>query len=265
MNNNSRYLLKSIVFVGIMLASLGFVKYSLAQELAEADYLDLEREIINQLNQERLDHELQALQFSAELRKAAEIKVKDIIEKKYFLHISPDGIKAWDLLDDIGYDYKFAGENLAMKFEDAEGVHTAWMESKSHRENMLFENYSEVAVAIDKKEDGTLVVVEFFGKPMSMVKEDIVAGAIVGGGDIVKQNNQEKYDNTKELMTQITASKKLEQNMMGALTADQIMSLNNIILLLVGVICLILVVNVWVLEKEDEKLILQIKQLYEGV
>jgi uncharacterized protein YkwD len=274
----------AVVFLTILFTSFILINDALAQEAnsQETDsikYLNLEREIINQLNQERSENNLHPLIFSPELRRAAEIKVKDLIENKYFLHTSPNGEKAWDILGDVGYDYKYAGENLAMKFKDAVSVHNAWMKSKSHKENILFENYTEVAVAIDERAGGSLVAVEFFGKPaasntiikVGMTSEEeknednnsIQVIAHVGG------NNKDKYEGgTGNLLTQVVPDKKVPAEKMSAgsimpagLSPDQVMSLNNMILLVAGVVCLVLVVNIWVLEKEDERILAEAKKL----
>jgi hypothetical protein len=65
-----------------------------------------------------------------------------------------------------GYDYVYAGENLAKGFNSSQGVHNAWMASKSHRENILNANYREVGIAVVPGElngDYVILVVQMFG------------------------------------------------------------------------------------------------------
>jgi len=269
---NKDFLVKVSVFSVILLSSSFLAGSVLAQKIENIEYPNLEREIINQLNQERSENNLQPLKFSPELRKAAEIKVRDLIENKYFLHTSPEGTKAWDILADIGYSYKYAGENLAMKFKDAISVHDAWMKSQSHKENILFENYTEVAVAISAREGGSLVAVEFFGRPMNTitVEKDIAEEEVKNEStqSLAQLGGGGKYDGgTGNLLTQVVPDNKVTVEkafggiMPAGLSPDQIMSLNNMILLVVGVVCLILVVNIWVLEKEDERIVAEAKRL----
>ena len=296
--------LKSIGMIVVLAVSVFIIGNKvLAQENGSAEYLNLEREIINQLNQERVSRDLKPLQFSSKLKIGAEIKLNDLIKNKYFAHTSPSGIKAWDILADIGYDYKYAGENLAMKFSDAVSVHNAWMKSKTHRENILFKDYTEVAVAVGERSSGSLVAVEFFGKPMSEVngvnkKNEILIPDMEKNirdkkiesntdllGDEEEEQKQEQDDKinkdkmitvgqidnnkniggTGNLLTQIIPEKQDEKNirdiMSSTLSSDQIISLNNMILLGIGMICLILVVNIWVLEKEDERILAEAKKL----
>ncbi len=275
---NSKPVFTGRFFIGILLFSGIFIQNVSAKGIQQKNknYLKIEKGIINQLNQERIKNNLKPLIFNPILKKAAQLKVDDIIKNNYFAHISPKGVRAWDLLNKVGYDYKFAGENLAMNFKDAESVHLAWMKSKSHKDNILFKDYTEVAVTIGKKRDGSLIAVQFFGKPINTTIEDIVAGTIARnqGKDILKKknltNNKSEEINknlTKgsgNLMTQIIPSQESDyQNNNGIkLSADQIMNLNNMVLLVIGLVCLLLVVNVWVLEKEDERIIAEAKKIY---
>lgn len=271
-----RVLLGIVVLLFSFFSSTLFVENTLAEEKNSNSYANLEREIINQLNQERAEAHLNSLMFSPELKKGADIKMLDIIKNKYFAHTSPRGTRAWDILRDINYDYKYAGENLAMKFEDAVSVHRAWMKSEKHRENILFKNYTEVAVSVGQKDDGDLVAVEFFGKPMINVTGN---GRMITNetrGDIKTMVNRKNIEllgiansdrEMGSLFTQMVPSNKIDKKRtfevfsLRKLSPDQVMSLNNLILLAVGIVCLILVVNIWVLEKEDERIIAEAKML----
>ena len=80
----------------------------------------------------------QALKENQALNEAAYLKAKDMIEKGYFAHYSPEGITPWYWLKKIGYNYKSAGENLAIGFLDSEQVYRAWMDSSSHKANQPY-------------------------------------------------------------------------------------------------------------------------------
>ena len=85
---------------------------------------------------------------------------------------------------------------------------------------------------------------------------------ILGAGEIDRDNS-----GTGNLLTQIVPDEKATERksvggiMLGKLSPDQIIGLNNMALLVVGIVCLILVVNIWVLEKEEERIIFEAKQL----
>jgi hypothetical protein len=69
-----------------------------------------------------------------------------------------------------GYQYEYAGENLAKNFLFSDGVVTAWMNSPTHRDNILKREYTEVGYAIVNgtlNGEQTTLVVQMFGKPAS--------------------------------------------------------------------------------------------------
>jgi len=122
--------------------------------------------LIEFLNSERKNRGLAPLSENPALDKSAYLKAKDILEKNYFSHLSPEGISPWYWFKVAGYDYQFAGENLAIGFLDSKEVHEAWMKSPSHRQNILNPNYKEVGIAVLKgKFNGNevYVVVQHFG------------------------------------------------------------------------------------------------------
>ena len=68
-----------------------------------------------------------------------------MFSKNYWAHFAPDGSTSpWDFIHQSGYNYIFAGENLAKGFTDANSVVAAWMNSPSHRENILSNKYKDV-------------------------------------------------------------------------------------------------------------------------
>jgi hypothetical protein len=67
-----------------------------------------------------------------------------------------------------GYAYEKAGENLAIHYTTAEGVHEGWLASPTHRANIIKEEFTEIGVGVVNGEfDGypSTIVVQFFGRP----------------------------------------------------------------------------------------------------
>lgn len=129
--------------------------------------------ILQLTNEERVKNGLNILQENASLSKAAAGKAKDIIDKDYFAHISPTGVTPWFWIQQQGYSYSVAGENLAIDFVQAEGVVDAWMASPGHRENVLQPDYTETGIAVltGEYQGGTsTIVVHFFGLPSGAVR-----------------------------------------------------------------------------------------------
>lgn len=122
--------------------------------------------LVEYVNKTRDSSGLSLLRENPELDLAAYLKAKDILEKDYFDHWSPEGVSPWHWFDEAGYDYKFAGENLAIGFLDSIEVHDAWLDSPTHKENILNKNFKEIGIAVLKGEfEGreTNVVVQLFG------------------------------------------------------------------------------------------------------
>ena len=99
---------------------------------------ELSHETLLQLvNQDRAVLGLKPLRLNPTLSLAALAKASDMVERNYFAHISPDGVKPWHWFKSLGYNYAYAGENLAVNFSDSLPVHEAWMASEGHRKNIL--------------------------------------------------------------------------------------------------------------------------------
>ncbi len=123
-------------------------------------------ELVELANKERVALGLQSLNINQQLVQAAQQKAQDMLNNGYFAHTSPSGISPWYWLDKVGYEYKAAGENLAKDFTDSKFVHQAWMNSSSHRANILKSAYQEIGIAVVEgtiNGKTTVLAVEFFG------------------------------------------------------------------------------------------------------
>jgi len=129
--------------------------------------------IIQLTNEERARSGLSTLVVNEKLSKAAATKAQDMIDNDYFAHISPAGVTPWFWMQQAGYSYSVAGENLAIDFVQAEDVADAWMASPSHRDNILQPDYVETGVAVltgDYQGGTSTVVVHMFGLPAGAVR-----------------------------------------------------------------------------------------------
>ena len=108
------------------------------------------------------------------LTAAAQAKADDMAKKGYFSHVSPDGSPFWSWIQQAGYSYTYAGENLAINFSDSEDVIEAWLESPSHRANVLSNKFTEVGIAVAEGQyKGRLAtfVVQMFGTPRTVTEQ----------------------------------------------------------------------------------------------
>lgn len=122
--------------------------------------------VVELTNKEREVAGLPALEFNETLSKSAKEKAIDMFEKDYWAHNSPDGTQPWKFFNDAGYQYRYAGENLARDFSNAEDAVKTWMESPTHKENLLSRRYKEIGIAVvdgELKGVETTLIVQHFG------------------------------------------------------------------------------------------------------
>ena len=124
------------------------------------------REIITETNNVRQLNGLQSLSPNLLLDNAANDKLQDMLKNNYFDHVSPSGVTPWYWITSAGYNYSIAGENLAVGFVSAKDTVSAWMDSDSHRANLLHPKYTEIGVASAPANVGGvegILVVQMFG------------------------------------------------------------------------------------------------------
>lgn len=125
------------------------------------------QEVVTLVNEERAKVSVPALVVNEKLTQAAEAKAEDMAREEYFAHTSPKGLTPWYWIEKSGYMYRYAGENLAIRFTDAKEQNKAWMDSPKHRENIVSVKYQETGVAVRTitLQDGapSVLTVEMFG------------------------------------------------------------------------------------------------------
>jgi hypothetical protein len=168
LHNSSLFLLLIFLLLGSFL--INYFQHA-APEVLGVSYSISENDLLSQVNKERQDRGLNALSLNSELDDAARRKAADMYSKNYWAHFAPDGSTSpWQFIRDAGYGYMFAGENLAKGFTDSSSVVTAWMNSPSHRDNILSDKYRDVGFAIvpgTLSGEETVLVVEMFGARQS--------------------------------------------------------------------------------------------------
>ncbi|MDQ5882708.1 MAG: hypothetical protein QG648_61 [Patescibacteria group bacterium] len=175
-NHFQPYLLnEKVITILILLFVLAKVLVSFELILIQQSQLFAElnaQKIIALTNEVRQQYGLPPLKENPLLDQAAQAKAQDMLQKNYFAHVSPSGISPWYWIAQAGYRYHYAGENLALNFLDSEEVVRAWLNSPSHRENLLNKNYQEIGVAVlpadpTNPQLNKPLVVQMFGTPQN--------------------------------------------------------------------------------------------------
>ena len=94
-------------------------------------------------NQQRVQAGLAALTWDADLEIAAAVRAAECVAA--FSHTRPDGSDWYTVNPQIMH-----GENLAYGYDSASSVVAAWMNSPTHKDNILYPMFTKGAIAIYK-------------------------------------------------------------------------------------------------------------------
>jgi Cysteine-rich secretory protein family len=133
--------------------------------------------VVDKTNDERATLAETPLKRNALLDEAARLKAEDMAAGSYFSHYSPSGVSPWHWFDVVDYQYAHAGENLAVHFTDSAAVVDAWMDSPTHRANIVNGVYTEIGVGTAKGEYqgfDTVFVVQLFGTPAAAMQPTVI-------------------------------------------------------------------------------------------
>ncbi len=229
LHNSSIFLL--LTFLLIANIAFGVVKTNHPDILGIA-YSINDQDLLSITNKVRAQNNLPPLDLNGELTSAAEKKAQDMFAKNYWAHFAPDGTSPWYFIKSAKYNYIYAGENLAKGFTASTDVVNAWMNSPSHRENILSDKYKDVGFAVvegNLSGEDTVLVVEMFGSTQAPVyaesdisKEFQASPAAQGSSNqpssmakventqlpILGENNRNNF-NFQPLIDSISASKTL--------------------------------------------------------
>ncbi|GAA4713809.1 CAP domain-containing protein [Brevibacillus fulvus] len=104
-------------------------------------------QVADLVNQERAKAGLKPLQMDSQLSAMATDKAKDMANNHYFDHNSPTYGSPFEMMEQYGINYSYAGENIAMGQRSPQQVMEDWMNSSGHRANILNANYTKIGVA----------------------------------------------------------------------------------------------------------------------
>ncbi len=128
-------------------------------------------------NSERANNGQSALILNQQLINAAQAKAQDMIARNYWSHNTPDGQEPWVFVQAAGYQYQKAGENLAYGFLTSSDTVVGWMNSPTHKANMLDGSFTDVGFGFANGENFNnsgpeTVVVAMYGRPQTLAQTD---------------------------------------------------------------------------------------------
>jgi len=135
------FLVAVVSFAPTSAAQQIFLANSSASSQRQADTSKFPAEVLRLVNVERAKVNLPPLRFANDLAASALIRAREIPIK--FSHTRPNGSKCFTAMPQVGH---ILGENLAGGQTTPQKVVAAWMDSPTHRANILNKNFRELGV-----------------------------------------------------------------------------------------------------------------------
>lgn len=121
-------------------------------------------QLLNLINNKRQENGLNQLETLPKLQEVAILKADDMVKNMYFAHESPTYGSPFNMMQNFGITYKTAGENIAGN-STIDGALNSWLESESHKKNILSTEYNYIGIGIAPSQRyGYVIVVMFIGK-----------------------------------------------------------------------------------------------------
>lgn len=114
--------------------------------------LSYAEQVVELVNAERAKAGLGALTLDKSIEAAALVRAREI--EISFSHTRPDGRSFSTVLNDNGISFSGAGENIAWGQKSPEEVVNAWMNSPSHRANILNSRFTKIGVGYYQNQSG---------------------------------------------------------------------------------------------------------------
>jgi uncharacterized protein YkwD len=127
---------------------------------AQAEVSTAERALFDALNRERSAKGLPALHWDAALAAAAREHASRMAQRNVLSHQLPGEPQVQDRATKAGARFTTIAENIAVAPNSAT-IHSAWMQSPHHRENILDPELNGVGIGVVKGSDGLFAVQDF--------------------------------------------------------------------------------------------------------
>lgn len=160
LKNKALFLLAILIFAFNILIPIN------AQAQEQSKVISPENLLLKHNEKRKVDG-LTSLVINRLLMLSAQNKANEMVRSNCWSHYCPDGRSPWEFLKDAEYDYIFAGENLGEGFYNVDTLMNAWMNSPTHRENVMRDKYTEIGFGVAygnfQGNGNNIVVVVHFG------------------------------------------------------------------------------------------------------
>ena len=229
-NDHRPHILRDVSTKNIIALVIFLEIFSFILPMANFNYLDnlaaVLPSVLGELtNAERASQNLGILAENPLLDEAAEMKARDMATKGYFAHTSPEGLTPWYWIELAGYKYEYAGENLAVNFRDSKDVTEAWLNSPTHKANIVKGNYTEMGTGVARgmyKGKNSIFVAQVYANPKPVPKVapvPPVAPTVKVDPDRVAEKAPVQKENKVVLASPV--EEVVEENVLGAAVAEE--------------------------------------------
>jgi len=185
MNQKTTKILALAIYASFVFTLIGYYSFGHETKIYASNISKNESVALAETNKIRKEKGVATLSWNSKLANAAQDKARDMVDDNYFDHTSPSGKKAWNFVLGENYEYKAAGENLAIDFDSVKDATVAWKESPTHYSNIISPKYTDFGFAelngvINGK--STTVYVQIFGSEMSIYEQALVSSK--GGSNV---------------------------------------------------------------------------------
>lgn len=113
----------------------------LSGEIPDENLRDIIKQAVAEVNNIRISYGLKPLAYNSNLEDCAAVRAYECCQ--LFSHTRPNGL-AWYTVD----SNLMWGENLAYGYNNSDSVVTAWMNSPTHRDNILYADFNTIGISI---------------------------------------------------------------------------------------------------------------------
>jgi uncharacterized protein YkwD len=138
-----------------------------AADVSSSPYAPVQQQVLALVNDNRRRGGCGGLSVDRRLIDAANEHAADMARRDYFAHESPNGEGAGERVKEAGYRWKRYGENIARGADSAYEVVDGWMNSPSHRRNILDCRLHQMGIGLALDGDRTTYWVQDFATPRS--------------------------------------------------------------------------------------------------
>jgi uncharacterized protein YkwD len=159
-----RTLLQALAFLfGIWLALLLWPQF--ADASGEQEFARLEAEFHDEVNAVRAARHLIALRRLPEIDRIARDHSRDMANRRYLSHVTPEGRNPVDRLHAGGVSgFTLAAENagLTSRQDPNREILQGWLHSDDHRRNLYAPPFNATGIGVARASDGTLYYTQLY-------------------------------------------------------------------------------------------------------